>query len=321
MGRNARSATLASLALVCAALVSCPVAAASPFDPSGVIKVVTPGHLNLNASQSSNWFGYNAGVLDRGTLFNSISADWTVPTVSQHAGGQAGDSATWIGIGGGCLSAGCGLTDATLIQAGTEQDVDASGHASYSAWWELVPAPGVTISGFNVSPGDHMHVSIGEVVPNSELWTITVTDVTNGDNFSTTVPYSSTHSTAEWIDETPITIDSSGAGEASLPNLTQTRFDSASLNGAPANLTADEEVQLTDSSGTVIGAPSAPLSGGSAFVDCAWASTCSSPSVAGPVAPAVSRPAAKSTKAKHRKAKHHRRVKHRRRKRKKSHRR
>jgi hypothetical protein len=292
------------------------VASASPFDPSGVIKVVKPAQLNVNASQSSNWFGYNAGVLERGTLFNSISADWTVPTVSQHAAGQAGDSATWIGIGGGCLSAGCALTDATLIQAGTEQDVDSSGHPSYSAWWELVPAPGITISGFNVAPGDHMHVSIGEVVPDSELWTITVTDTTNGENFSTTVPYSSTHSTAEWIEETPITIGSSGAGEASLPNLTQTRFAGASLNGAPANLTAAEQVQLTDSSGTVIGAPSAPFAGGTAFADCAWASSCSVPSVAGPVAPAAGHPAAK-----HSKAKHHRRVKHRKRqRRKKSHR-
>ena len=281
-------------------------AAASPFDPSGVIKVVPPAQANLNATQSSNWFGYNAGALERGTLFNSISADWTVPTVSRHAAGQAGDSASWIGIGGGCLSAGCPLSDATLIQAGTEQDVDSSGHASYSAWWELVPAPGITISNFNVSPGDHIHASVAEAAPNSEIWTITLTDTTRGETFSTTVPYASTHSTAEWIDETPVTIGTDGAGEASLPNLTETRFSGATVNGAAANLAPGEEVQLTDGSGKVIGAPSAPLAG-TAFADCAWASSCPTPSVAGPISRASSKATAKHRKHKRRRRKQHKR--------------
>src|ERR1700759_1534101 len=91
---------LLAAALVGAGLAAPAGAAAAPFDPTGVIKVVRPAQTKLNATQSSNWFGYNAGALERGTLFNSISANWTVPTASQHAGGQAADSSTWIGIGG-----------------------------------------------------------------------------------------------------------------------------------------------------------------------------------------------------------------------------
>ena len=279
-------------------------AAASPFDPSGLIRV-DPAHTNLNATQSSNWFGYNAGALDRGTLFNSISANWTVPSVSPHAAGQAGDSASWIGIGGGCLSAGCTLSDATLIQAGTEQDVDSSGHTNYSAWWEPVPAPAFTISNFNVSPGDHIHASIAEAVPNSEIWAITLTDATKGENFSTTVPYSSTHSTAEWIDETPVTIASDGAGVASLPNLSQTRFDTATVNGAAAHLVPDEQIQLTDASGKVIASPSVPFAAGAAFADCAWASWCPAPSTAAPTTHASSQASAKHKNHRGRRRRHH----------------
>ena len=110
--------------------------------------------LQLNANSSSNWFGYNQGTLEQGSkLFNSITGDWTVPTVTQHAAGQAEASSDWIGIGGGCIDAGCTATDSTLIQTGTEQDVDATGAASYSAWWELVPAPSLTISNMTVVAG------------------------------------------------------------------------------------------------------------------------------------------------------------------------
>jgi Peptidase A4 family len=84
--------------------------------------------VRANTNQSSNWFGYNQGTLEQGSkLFNSIAGDWTVPTVSQHTSGQAEASSDWIGIGGGCIDAGCTTTDSTLIQAGTEQDVDSTG--------------------------------------------------------------------------------------------------------------------------------------------------------------------------------------------------
>jgi len=35
---------------------------------------------------------------------------------------------------------------------------------------------------------------------------ITLKDLTTGQSFSTTVPYTSTHTTAEWIEETPLLI-------------------------------------------------------------------------------------------------------------------
>ena len=262
-------------ALACGALLmALSTTAHASTETHGNLLHITKPRVGMNAAQSNNWFGYNQGALEQGgKLFNSITGDWTVPTATQHTAGQDEASSDWIGIGGGCIDANCTVGDSTLIQAGTEQDVS-GGKASYSAWWELVPAPSITISGITVHPGDHMHASISEVVPNANLWNITLQDVTTGQSFSTTVPYASTHATAEWIEETPLTIGTSGAGLAALPNLTNVPFSNATTNGANAYLKSSEEIQLVDSNGKVIGTPSAPNSTADGFTACAWATSC-----------------------------------------------
>ena len=229
----------------------------------------------FNANQSNNWYGYNQGALETGkSLFHSVSGDWIVPSASQHTSGNDEYSSTWIGIGGGCVTADCTVTDSTLIQTGTEQDVSASGSPSYSAWWEVIPGPGLTISNFKVSPGDHMHADISEVVQNSEVWKITLQDVTKGETFTQTVPYTSTYGSAEWIQETPLVFGTGGAGLAALPNLSTNSFSLAKANGASAGLKTSEEMDLVDSSGKVIGAPSAPNATADGFNLCSWASSC-----------------------------------------------
>jgi hypothetical protein len=122
-----------------------------------------------------------------------------------------------------------------------------------------------------VKPGDHMHAAIARTLLG--VWKITLQDVTTGKTFSTTTPYSSSEGSAEWIEETPLVIGTN-AGFAALPNLTTVPFTAATANGAAANFQAAEEMDLTDSSGKVIGAPSAPKSSQS-FDACAWASSCS----------------------------------------------
>jgi hypothetical protein len=207
-----------------------------------------------------------------------VSGIWTVPTATAHTKGQAEYSSSWVGVGGGCVDSGCTLTDATLIQAGTEQDVASNGTASYSAWWELVPVPSVTISSMTVHPGDRMNVNISEIVSGSDLWSIVVKDLTTGQTFSQTVPYPSTHLTAEWIQEAPTVIGSSGAGVGTLPNLSGASFDLASVNGASADLSPSEQIQLVSSSGTVESTPSAPDPDKDGFNDCTYATTCAAPS-------------------------------------------
>jgi hypothetical protein len=114
-------------------------------------------------------------------------------------------------------------------------------------------------------------------VSGSNVWNITISDTTKGQTFSTTVPYPSTHATAEWIEETPLVFGTGGVGLAALPNLTNPRFDSATVNGANAALKSSEEIQLTDSSGSVIGSPSAPDAQSDGFSACTWATSCATP--------------------------------------------
>ena len=250
-----------------------PAASAAPKSHGQVVHIVKPG-LHGNTNQSSNWFGYNQGTLEQGgKQFNSIEGDWVVPTATQHTAGQDEYSSTWIGIGGGCIDANCTVGDSTLIQTGTEQDVGANGAASYSAWYEVIPAPSIGIN-MSVAPGDRMHADVSEVVSGAEIWKITLQDVTRGETFTTTIPYSSTHATAEWIEETPLIIGAN-AGLAALPDLTKTPFTNGKVNGAPAGLDSAEEMQLVDSNGTVIGTPSAPNATADGFSLCAWATICS----------------------------------------------
>ncbi|MGH9100068.1 MAG: G1 family glutamic endopeptidase, partial [Acidimicrobiales bacterium] len=197
-------------------------------------------------SQSNNWSGYNEGILDTGSPFTSISARWVVPTATQHTTGQAEDSATWIGIGGGCLSTTCTATDPTLVQAGTDQDVSSNGTASYSAWWEILPLPSVTAT-IAVHPGDVIDCSIAETVPG--IWSISLEDKTDGQRFTETVPYVSTEDTAEWIEETPVVIGTGPAGVSALPDLSTVSFSDATANGADAALVPADAIQLVGSNG------------------------------------------------------------------------
>src|ERR1051325_554366 len=179
-------AIVAALAC-CGLLMALATSAHAATRTHGALLQIAKPHTSTNAAQSNNWFGYNQGTLEQGgKLFHSITGDWVVPTATQHTAGQDEASSDWIGIGGGCIDAACTVGDGTLIQTGTEQDVT-GGKASYSAWWELVPVPSLTISNITVHPGDHMHAEISEVVPDADLWKITLQDVTTGQSFTTKI--------------------------------------------------------------------------------------------------------------------------------------
>lgn len=261
----------AALASVCvASCVTFAGSASARFAPGG--QLLRPTHLGFNTNTSNNWFGYQQGALEQsGKLFTSITGNWTVPRATRHKSGQAEDSADWIGIGGGCVDTGCSVPDSTLIQTGTEQDVPASGPATYRAWYEVIPAPEIQISSMKVRPGNRMHASIAQTAP--EVWKVTLTDVTRHESYTTTVPYPSTMDTAEWIEETPLQIGTN-AGLAALPNLTNPKWRSLTVNGANPHLKSAEKIDLTNSSGKVIAAPSSPKAAHNGFNECTWKRTC-----------------------------------------------
>jgi hypothetical protein len=238
----------------------------------------------LNANQSGNWSGYNLGSeAQGGTLFYSIFAQWHVPTASPRSRTDAEYSSTWIGIGGGCIDANCDATDATLIQTGTEQDV-IDGVAHYSAWWETIPETSTTISNFSVAPGDLMsasimispNVSAGGSVNVGSSWTIRLLDLSRKETFQKTVTYTSSELTAEWITETPVVVNGTGTGVATLPNLSGDTFDNAFVNNHRVSFTPAERMQLVN--GNVLATPSNPDSDRDGYRDCTYTTSCSPPS-------------------------------------------
>jgi hypothetical protein len=238
----------------------------------GLLRLAHSGPFNI--TQSNNWSGYNQGLLEKGKTFSSVSGTWTVPTASPHKAKEAEYSSTWVGIGGGCLNTTCSVTDNSLIQAGTEQDVAANGKRSYYAWYELIPAPSTQVA-LKVAPGNKITVSLKQSSPG--LWSIVIRNVSTGKSWSTSTPYPSTMATAEWIEETPLLINGASTAISALPRLTAVHFTGATANGAPAGLAAAERMQLVDSGNHVLATPSNPNHAKTAFNDCSYAATCAVP--------------------------------------------
>lgn len=206
---------------------------------SGLAAVREPGGLGW---YSSNWAGY---ALARGT-YRSVSGQWTIPAVSAAAG--SGFSALWIGVDG--------FGNASLIQTGTEADVY-GGRTHYSAWWEILPSPAVTIRGLAVRPGDRITASIARVA--TGRWRITIRDSRSG-GYSTTRSYGGPGTSAEWIEEAPVVLRHS----TSLAVHGRVVFDNVKANGVDPHLRASEGGAMIRR-GMIVDIPSAPDADGNGF--------------------------------------------------------
>ena len=182
--------------------------------PSGA---VTPA---ASESPSRNWAGYAAS----GTGFTGVSARWTIPPFSP--GAAAGTDATWVGVGG--------FDTKDLIQAGTEQTTSGDGATDYDAWVEMLPNASDTVL-LPVHAGDTVSVSI--VQQSTGTWLISLVNDTTGQRLDVTEQYTSSLSSAEWIEEAP----SSGHGRVlALDNFGTVTFSNAVAVKNGRNLTAAE---------------------------------------------------------------------------------
>lgn len=245
--------------------------------------------------ESSNWSGYAvASAAPSGSScsfpsgssdpsysgsYTSVSATWTVPTVTSGSSGGLGlrsafgssYSAVWTGIDG--------FTNDDLIQAGTEENYS-GGTASYGAWWEILPAAETTISSITVHPGDQVTVTIqkGGGTCGSD-WEISLTDTTadsagRGSPFSTCQAYSGPGASAEWIVEAP-QVDGTQSTLADYKTATLGAPSVLQVNGSDVDLasgTGGEMVKSGLFSSSVISVPSQPDSAGDAFT-CAYGSS------------------------------------------------
>jgi hypothetical protein len=168
---------------------------------------------------SSNWSGYALS----GSRYSSVSANWVVQRVLPSH--QPTYSSEWVGIDG--------FSNGSLIQTGTESDYY-NGAEHYDAWWEILPAPETPISTIKVHPGDHMSATI--IQGSGSSWTITITDTTQNESFSTVQTYTGPGTSAEWIEEAPTV----GGRIAPLANYGKTTFDPGTVNGIDPRLAASD---------------------------------------------------------------------------------
>jgi hypothetical protein len=157
---------------------------------------------------SQNWSGYSA----TGGTFTSVTGTWTVPQFT--ADSPTGADATWVGIGG--------VDSRDLIQAGTQQTVARTGATQYEAWVETLPQASHPVQ-LTINPGDSVTVSVTQQQP-PDQWSVSFKNDTTGQTYQVTERYTSSLSSAEWVEEAP----SGGRGrQIPLDNFGAVNFSNA----------------------------------------------------------------------------------------------
>jgi hypothetical protein len=198
---------------------------------------------SASAAASQNWSGYAAHA----RTYKTISASWVEPTA--HCTGSRTFSSFWVGLDG--------YNSGTVEQTGSEVDCR-SGHARYSAWYEMYPAFPVNFSN-PVRPGDYFTGSV--TFTGSGHYTLALKDTTQG--WSHTVHKTrngAKNSSAEVIAEAP----SSTVGILPLTNFGNAHFSNAKVNGAAMGKANPTKIIMISGSGRVKASVSA-LAGGTAF--------------------------------------------------------
>ncbi len=161
---------------------------------------------------TENWSGY-AVTAAPGTV-TDVKGSWIVPA-PQSPNVAGGYEASWVGMDG--------FNSSTVEQTGTMMYTNASGQATYSAWYEMYPNGSVPLS-MTIHAGDHMSGEVQYI--GSNQFTLTLTDVTTHATFSTTQTMASAQrSSAEWIAEAP-----------GIPTLPLADFGTASFSAASATI-------------------------------------------------------------------------------------
>jgi len=148
--------------------------------------------------ESSNWAGAILTAPPAGQTFNSVVAQFTVPTPKEGTGIRGASAASaWVGIDGD-------TAQNAILQTGVDFNVASSGAVSFDAWFEWFPLASTDFTGIPIAAGDVISLSV--VSTSSSTGTATIENVSTGVTVSKalTAPDSSAHLqgvNAEWIVE------------------------------------------------------------------------------------------------------------------------
>jgi len=204
-------------------------------------------------TSSLNWAGYADAAGANAVTY--VAGSWVQPPVTCPSRGTQ-YAAFWVGIDG--------YNSNTVEQTGTLA-ICSSGHASYSAWWELYPLNSIqTIGSMTVHAGDSFSAS---VTYSTSGFTMAIKDQTNGQSYSTTGTQSGTsRSSSECVAERP----SSGNSLTALANFGTMTFSSctSTISGTTVGIGAYASVDaitMVNSRGATLAVPSATTNSGQTF--------------------------------------------------------
>jgi hypothetical protein len=222
----------------------------SPLPAAGTPPQTQPFPFPDDQNTSHNWSGYAA----TGGNFTEVTGTWTVPQF--NADNSGGIDAAWVGIGG--------VRSTDLIQAGTQQTVSGAGRTQYEAWVEVLPRASRPVP-LQVHGGDSITVDIAEQSP--DHWLIHFINNTTGQSFDSPQQYTSSHSSAEWVEEAP----SGGRGGGVLPldNFGTIQFSAGSTtkNGQSVSISGagSKAITMIGSGNQALAVPSDLGSDGASF--------------------------------------------------------
>lgn len=169
---------------------------------------LAPAEVPLTPTTSRNWSGYIA----TGDTYTGVGGTWTVPTPTTGTSSQMMADTTWVGIGG--------VRTKDLIQAGTQAVVQ-DGEVVYQAWYETLPDYQQVLP-FVVHGGDRVSVSLKETSP--DMWQLSFSNHTTGGSYEMVIPYASSHSSVEWVEEMPLGTTGKWRGYVPLADFGSVHF-------------------------------------------------------------------------------------------------
>ncbi|KAI0467431.1 peptidase A4 family-domain-containing protein [Xylaria cf. heliscus] len=199
------------------------------------------GNITATTVASTNWGG--SAIVTSGVT--EVSGTFTVPKPSVPSGGSSNTDycgAAWIGIDG--------YSNSALIQTGVLWCVQGNSY-EYEAWYEYLPAALIGYSGFSVTAGNSVTVTVTKTSSSGGTTTISA----NGKSASHTFSGQSTKlqgASAEWI------VEDFTSGNSLVPfaNFGTVTFTGATavINGATVQASADSPVniELESSSGSIL---------------------------------------------------------------------
>jgi len=206
------------------------------------------GHSEVshNVTFSSNWAGAVLVSPPTGESFNSAVGTFTIPNPSNPGGQSDASASAWVGIDGDTATA-------AILQAGVDFTVSTSGAVTYDAWYEWFPNPATDFTGFPMSAGDSVTVTIQSTSPTNGSVTLENNTQQKSVTKALTAPTSTATlagQNAEWIVED----FSVNGGLVNFVDFGQVPFTdcSASTSSQSVGLNDANIIEIKGSNGSVL---------------------------------------------------------------------